>query len=164
MKLSLILCALLSLSTFASKFKALNIKEGLWRYEIIENSAVDSLLAKVPEAQRKMMKEMMKAKMKSYDACQTKDMLQDPEGKFKEAVSKNPDMKDCEFEVIKSSKEFNHSKIKCPKQNNNMDIKVKVISETEQEQTVISNLPTPDTKIVVRAVWVGACEKKDPSN
>lgn len=149
---------LLSSPLYAAKYEPLDIKAGLWRYEIVENSAIDSMLAKVPEAQREMMKNMLKGQMKSYDTCQTKEMLQDPEGKFKEVANKEPKMKGCDFVVVKSSKKYNHSKIKCPTEDYNTDIKINVISQTEQKQTVVTNTPTPNSKLVVKATWVGNCE------
>ncbi|MCR9203583.1 MAG: DUF3617 family protein [Halobacteriovoraceae bacterium] len=152
---------LLSTSTFAVKFKQLDIKAGLWRHEIVENSAIDKMLEKVPEAQRAMMKSMMKEKMNSYDACQTPEMLKDPEGKFKEAVAKKPEMKGCEFVILKSSSKYNHSKIKCPEKKLNMDIKIEVLNEKEQKQTVLTNVPQPNSNIVVRARWVGECKEED---
>lgn len=152
---------LLSTSAFAVKFEKLNIKPGLWRHEIIENSAIDKMLEQVPEAQRAMIKNMMKGKMKSYDACQTPAMLNDPEGKFKEAVAKKPEMKGCEFVILKSSSKFNHSKIKCPEKSLNMDIKIEIVSEKEQKQTVVTNIPQPNSNLVIRALWVGECKEED---
>lgn len=152
---------LLSTSTFAAKFKPLDVKAGLWRYEIVENSAIDKMLEKVPEAQREMMKSMLKGKMQSFESCQTPEMLKDPEGKFKEAVAKNPELKGCEFNILKSSASYNHSKIKCPNKSHDSDIQIKVVNTKEQQQTVVTNTPSPNSKIVIKATWVGDCKEEN---
>jgi len=137
----------------------LKVKSGLWRHEIVENSAFEKILGNLPEEQKLMMKKVLQEKMKSFKVCQTAEMLKDPAGKFKEAIAKNPKIKNCNFKLLQSRKDFHHSKIVCSDKNWNTEVIVEVINEKEQKQTVITSLPVPGTKVVVKANYVGDCKK-----
>ncbi|MFT6067966.1 MAG: hypothetical protein ACJAT2_002543 [Bacteriovoracaceae bacterium] len=123
-----------SLSLAATKMVPLDMKPGLWEYktDIGTDSIMAQAMANIPEAQRAMMKKMLEAKMKDVNKpvkqCLTLDQIKNPEKQFKEALTKNDNMKDCKMLAKKSTDKLFEGNLNCPKSGRNIYIKVVVKS------------------------------------
>jgi hypothetical protein len=140
-------------------FTPLDMKPGLWEFTTDTSAIMEQALAKIPEAQREMVKKMMakstEAMIKPVKTCQTKEMISDPEGVFKQQVASNPKMKDCKYEVLKSSKTYAKVKFSC-KEGINAEVEVNVKSPTEQISTVKTNQLNTDNKIKTVGKWISS--------
>ncbi len=148
---------LFSLSLPLYAFTPLDMKPGLWEFTTDTSAIMEQALAKIPEAQREMVKKMMakstEAMVKPVKTCQTKEMISDPEGVFKQQVASNPKMKDCKYEVLKSSKTYAKVKFSC-KDGISAEVEVNVKSPTEQISTVKTNQLNNDNKIKTVGKWI----------
>ena len=165
MKFLLLSLSLISLSTFA--VTPLDIKAGLWKYETDTDSMMDSMLATVPEAQREMVKQMMKSKggagmaaqiNKPIFQCHTEEMIKDPQGVFEAQKKQNPEMSKCDFKMVSSSSTKAKFKLNC-EQTGNMVVSVKTEGKEKQIiETTMSKGPMKNIKST--ATWVGTdCSK-----
>jgi hypothetical protein len=131
-------------------FTPLDMKPGLWEFTTDTSAIMEQALAKIPEAQREMVKKMMakstEAMIKPVKTCQTKEMISDPEGVFKQ---------DCKYEVLKSSKTYAKVKFSC-KEGINAEVEVNVKSPTEQISTVKTNQLNTDNKIKTVGKWISS--------
>lgn len=128
--LILTLFILPTLSFAATKMVPLDMKPGLWEYktDIGTDSIMAQAMANIPQAQRAMMKKMLQAKMKDVNKpvkqCLTTDQINNPEKQFKEALTKNDNMKDCKMLAKKSTSKLFEGNLNCPKSGRNIYIKV----------------------------------------
>lgn len=154
--MKLILLSAFSLSLSAA-YTPLDIKPGLWEYTTDTSAIMDQTLANIPEAQREMVKKMMAKSagvmIKPVKVCQTKEMINDPQGVFKQQMANNPKMKECKYDILKSSKSYAKIKFNC-KDGIGAEVEVNVKSPTEQITTANTSYPTPNTVIKTVGKWI----------
>lgn len=143
------------------------MKPGLWEYKTDLNNSdlLKDALAKIPKAQRAMVKKMMASKMKAMNKpqrqCVTADELKDPETHFKKAQQKNKDMKDCTITPFKSSSKFFHGKFSCPKKNYSVEMKITVENPKKTITKAMVPYPGQANKTVSSiGTWISKCVKK----
>lgn len=160
----LALClSIISLSSFA--YTPLDIKPGLWEYKTDTSAMMEAMLANVPEAQREMVKKMMKSKQgagmaaqinKPIYQCQTAEMIKDPQAVYESQKKQNPKMSNCDFKMLSSSKSKAEFKVTCDEGEMKGDIKVKIEAKSRTKQVIESEMPFPQagTKVKSIATWV----------
>jgi hypothetical protein len=165
MKFFLLTLCLISFSSLATT--PLDIKAGLWKYETDTDAIMDSMLATVPEAQREMVKQMMKSKEgagmaaqinKPIYQCHTEQMIKDPQGVFEAQKKQNPKMANCAFKMVSSSSTKARFKLNC-EQTGDMEVSVK--TEGQEKQIIETTMKKgPMKSIKSTATWVGTdCSK-----
>lgn len=167
MKALILSLTLFTVSSFA--YTPLDIKPGLWEYKTDTDAMMDAMLANVPEAQREMVKQMMKSKggaamagqlNKPIYQCHTAEMIKDPEGVFEAQKKQNPDMAKCDFKMLSSGKTKANFKLKCTEKGD-ITVTVKTQGKTKQIIETKMDYPQPNTKIKSTATWVSSdCSKE----
>lgn len=158
--MKLILALALTIST-SFAYTPLDLKPGLWKYETDPSSIINAALENVPEAQRAMVKAMMekmgKDKMpgSTVYACQTAEILKDPEAMFKQQAKNNEKMQDCDFKITESSKKKAVFKLTC-KSGVNAD--VKMVVDNPKKHTSFAKMKLPqmnnkETEIKTVGTW-----------
>jgi hypothetical protein len=164
--LKIILSLVISSNLFAVDMKPMNIEPGLWKSETkMDNGGmIKQMLAKVPEAQRAMVKQMMEKSMKKQlpatDVCFTKEMINNPQKVYEEQMAKNT--QGCKFNVKESTSTKFSGTMVCKDKNFSSDFvwKVKNKKETESVVNIVSNGGAKQ-KIHVISKWFKAdCKPK----
>jgi hypothetical protein len=149
--------------TTSFAYTPLDLKPGLWRYETDASNLIESALSNVPESQRAMVKAMMekmgKDKMPGtiVYACQSEEVLKNPEKMFKQQAQNNKDMQDCDFKITESSKKKAVFKLTCK---NGVNANVRMIVENEKKHSSFAKMRMPqmnnkETEIKTSGSWVG---------
>lgn len=164
---------LLFMASTSFAYTPLDLKPGLWKYETDPTSLIESALANVPEAQREMVKAMMEKMGKdkipgtTVYACQTAEILKDPEAMFKQQAKNNEKMKDCEFKVKESSEKKAIFNLTCK---NGVNAHVSMVVQNPKKHTSLAKMKLPqmnnkETQVKTVGTWAGSdCSKLEQLN
>lgn len=129
-----------------------DIELGHWETTTDSSDFIEQALASVPEASRDMVRKMMEDKMKSSShsqQCITEDVLNNFDQQMKSALGDN---KDCQLEVMKSTKTNLVAAMNCP--GSAIQINTRFINPKYSESVVISHVDGMGaTKIKMSAKW-----------
>lgn len=161
--MKLILALILTISTTFA-YTPLDLKPGLWKYETDPSSIIEGALANVPEAQREMVKMMMEKMGKdkipgtTVYACQSEEILKDPEAMFKQQAKSNKDMQDCDFKITESSKKKAVFKLTCK---NGVNADVSMMVQNPKKHTSVAKMKLPqmgnkETEVKTIGTWTSS--------
>jgi len=119
-------------------FVPLDMELGYW--EITTQVNLDEMLAKIPEEQRAMMRQMMASTMKIpvIKQCITQDTLNDPAAQMKELFKSAG--ADCELQVIKSTPQVFNGVLMCASGSTKVTISTKSINSKRHESLINTDM------------------------